>query len=108
VLALALFVISISFWELMSFFAAAVTSESLKLLAQNITNGIVIPVCVFLLLFFALAYAEKQEWVKWTIVLGITNVVVLSALLAIDPDLLYESQGLLTRGPVTIIGFTFQ
>jgi PAS domain S-box-containing protein len=99
---------SIGGWELTNFLSEAVTDLSAKIFVTNITNSVVAPIYLFSLLFFALAFARKKRWIKWAFGLGIINLVGLSVLLAFSPEFLYQSQGLVTRGPVTILGFAFE
>jgi signal transduction histidine kinase len=108
VLAFAVLMFSLSFWELMSFVIEMVVSREFKLIAYNITNAIAIPVYLFSLLFFALAFAERQRWIKWAVTVSAAVLVGLSALLLVRPEFLYESRGLVTRGPVTVLGVTFE
>ena len=108
VLAFSMLMSAVSSWELANFIRDAVVVEELKLIVNNVVNGMVIPVYLFSLLFFALSFSEKRQWIKWVAVVSAVNLAGLSALLFIFPEFLYESQGLSTRGPVTVLGFTFE
>jgi len=107
-LAFAVLMFSIAVWELNTFLLEMVTDAELKLLSNNVTNAVVIPIYLFSLLFFALSFAEHERWVKWVVVLPAVTVAVLGGALLYDPEFLYESRGLVTRGPVTVLGFTFE
>lgn len=108
VLTFGLLMVSISFWELSSFLLEMVTSEQLKLIAHNISNIITVPLYLFALLFFSLALADHRRWIKWGVVGFAITITGLSVLLVFDPEFLYESRGLVTRAPVTILGVTFE
>jgi PAS domain S-box-containing protein len=108
VLAFAVLMFSISSWEISELILEAVVSQDLKLITHNIINGIVIPVYLFSLLFFALAFSEKERWIKWAAVASAVPLVGLSSLLFFFPEFLYESHGLVMRDSVTVLGFTFE
>ena len=108
VLAFAVLMFSIACWELTSFILEMVVSHDLKLITQNIMNVIAVPFYNFSLLFFSLSFSENRRWIKWAVVAFAINVAGLGIVLLFNPEFLYESQGLLTRGPVTILGVTFE
>ena len=108
VLAFAVLMLSISFWELINFVLEMITSQELKLITQNVANVVSVPLYLFSLLFFALAFAGHRRFVKWAVAGAAITITWLGVLLVLDPEFLYRSRGLVTRGPVTILGFTFE
>jgi signal transduction histidine kinase len=108
ILAFGTLMFSLSLWELTNFVLEMVTAPELKMITNNVINAIVIPVYLFSLLFFSLAFSDNRRWIKWAALLSAATLAGLSVLLVFDPEFLYESQGLVTRGPVTVLGFTFE
>jgi signal transduction histidine kinase len=108
VLAFAILLSSVAFWELLNFLRELVASADLKLILNNILNSVAVPFLLFSLLFFALAFSENRRWIPWIPAALLINVAAVGVLLALSPEFLYESRGVVTRGPVTILGLTFE
>jgi signal transduction histidine kinase len=108
VLAFAILLSSVAFWELLNFLREMVASADLKLILNNILNSVAVPFLLFSLLFFALAFSENRRWIPWIPAALFINVAAVGVLLALSPEFLYESRGVVTRGPVTILGLTFE
>jgi signal transduction histidine kinase len=103
----AVYMAAISSWELIILLSDAVTAEQLKLLGKNIVNTVSLPVTIYSLVAFALVYTDQQKWIRWVAVACAVHIASLSVALFIMPELLYESNGLVTQGPLTIAGITF-
>ena len=108
VLAFASLMFSITLWEMTNIVRVGTVLERNKLLLYNVTNGIIVPLFLFSLLFFALAFAREEQWILWVALVAGVQFVGLTAVLTVTPEFLYEAQGLLSRGPATLFGFTFE
>ena len=108
ILAFLILMLGVSLAELSFFTFEAVVVQELKLIAQNVTNAIIYPILVYSLLAFALAYSENERYIKWVVAASTVTIVGLSAVLALSPEFFYESRGLVSRGPVTVLGYTFE
>ena len=98
---------TIALWELCTTFAGVVTTVDRKLLWTNAGNALGVVPTLYAFLWFALAYTDNEQWVnKWTV--GFVSFLVgsLCVTLLLDPEFMY-TVGLITRGPVTILGITF-
>lgn len=90
-------------------FLRTVTSPALKLLGFNFINTVCIWLSSYALLWFALAYSNNTQWInQWTIGTAVATPVTFGAIGAVAPEFLYEANGLVTHGPVTILGVRFQ
>jgi signal transduction histidine kinase len=84
------------------------TSVPLKLAAYNFTNAVLVPVSVYALLWFALAYSHNTRWItSRTVGIAAGTVLLASTVLLVDPEFMYAVHGLTTKGPVTVLGVTF-
>ena len=108
VLAFTVLMFSVAYWELTSIILEMVVSQELKLITLNISNATSVPFYNFSLLLFSLSFSDSKKWIKWPVVAFAINVAGLGVLLFFNPEFLYESQGVVTRGPVTILVFTFE
>jgi signal transduction histidine kinase len=108
VLAFSVLQFAVSAWELSNIVLEMTISADMKLIMHNILNSIVVPSTVFSLLFFALAFSENVRLIKWIVTAFAVNIVGLSVVLVVHPEFLYESRGLVTQGPITVLGFTFE
>lgn len=104
--AFAVVMAAVASWELLNFLVDAVTTEQLKLLGKNAVNAAVYPVFVYGILAFALVYTDNERWVRPVAVVCVVQIVGMSAALGLAPELLYESNGLVTQGPFTVAGIT--
>lgn len=104
--AFAVVMAAVASWELLNFLVDAVTTEQLKLLGKNAVNAAVYPVFVYGILAFALVYTDNERWVRPVAVVCVVQIVGMSAALGLTPELLYESNGLVTLGPFTVAGIT--
>ncbi len=98
---------AVSSWELVNFLVDAVRAEQLKLLGKNIVNSMISPLFVYGTFSFALVYTDNERWVGWVAVICAVQIVVTSVAVFLAPELLYESQGVITQGPFTVAGVTF-
>ncbi|RLM53722.1 PAS domain-containing protein [Halobellus sp. Atlit-31R] len=108
ILAFAVLMAAVSSWELLNFLADAVTAEQLKLLSKNLTNAVSYTLYIYGLLAFSLAYTDNNRWIRWVALACAVHLVGMSTALFVAPELLYESNGLTTKGAVTIAGFSFE
>lgn len=99
--------LSISCWELTEIVTGTVTAPRLKLLGANFLGTVVVWVFVYAVLWFALAYADRDR-PRWLPAVAVGHVVALSLAVIADPDILFDLQGVATRGPVTILTLTFE
>lgn len=106
VLAFIVLMAAVSSWELLNFLVDAATTEQLKLLGKNAVNAVVYPVYVYGVLALALVYTNNERWVGLVVAGCAVQIVVTGAALVVAPELLYESHGLVTRGPFTVAGVT--
>lgn len=108
-LAFIAFMIGIGAFQLGSVFFGVVTTVELKLLAANINNAVLIWLPVYSLLWFALAYSHDDErWLRWIGAVATGHILLGSISLAISPEFMLAVDGLITQGPVTFFGVTFQ
>lgn len=106
VVVFAVLMAAISSWELLNFFIDVTTSEQLKLLGKNAVNAVVFPVYAYGVLAFALAYTGNWRWIRAVVVACAVQIIGMCAAVALTPELLYESHGLVTQRPFIIGGFT--
>jgi hypothetical protein len=104
--AFAVVMAAVASWELLNFLVDAATTQQLKLLGKNAVNAAVYPVFVYGNLAFALVYTDNERWVRPVAVVCVVQIVGMSAALGLAPELLYESNGLVTQGPFTVAGIT--
>jgi len=107
VLMFAICMAAISSWELINFLVDAVSSEQLKLLGKNVVNAISAPLLAYALLAFSAAYSEREGWIWYLAVACTVQITGITIALFFVPELLYESNGLTTYGPLTVGGFVF-
>ena len=85
------------------------TSVPLKVAAYNFTNAVLVLVSVYALLCFAVAYSHNSRWITArTVGLAAGTILLASAILLVNPEFLYAVHGLTTKGPVTVLGVTFE
>lgn len=100
---------AISLWELAGILIVTTQSVELKHSLYNFTNaipGLLIP---YTFVWFALAYSERDRWVnRWTVGVVGVHIVAFSTALVVEPEFLYEVDGLVTQGPATAPGVTFE
>ncbi|MFB6298098.1 MAG: histidine kinase N-terminal 7TM domain-containing protein [Salinirussus sp.] len=108
-LAFVLFLSALSLSLLAEISLRVVTSPALKRLGFNFLNAVALWVAVYSFLWFALAYSDNTRWVnRWTVGVAVATPVVFGTVTVFAPEYFYEVDGLVTRGPVTIAGLTFQ
>jgi len=108
IVAFAALMAAISSWELVNFLVDAVTAAQLKLLGKNVVNAVAYPVLIYATVAFSLAYTDNERWIGWVAVACAVHVAGTSAALFVEPELLYESHGLVTKGPISVAGFSFE
>lgn len=100
---------ALSLWVLTNIFVDTVTSVELKLLGYNFANTVVVWFSLYSLLWFALAYSNNTRWVnRWTVGFAVGTAITTCAAGILAPEYLYQVDGLATRGPVTVLGVTFE
>lgn len=96
-------------WEVTSISIEAATTVSGKLLWYNLGNTLTAPFLLYAFLWFAIAYSQLEEVeARWIRVIGVAHVLLVGGLLVRWPEFMYQSAGLLTHGPTTISGITFE
>ncbi len=100
---------ALSLWVFTNIFVDMVTSVELKLLGYNVTNTVLVWFSFYSLLWFALAYSNNDQWVnRWTVGIAVGTVAVTTTAGILAPEYMYEVSGLTTKGPVTVLGVTFE
>ncbi|MEZ3117474.1 histidine kinase N-terminal 7TM domain-containing protein [Halobaculum sp. MBLA0147] len=90
-------------------FLRIATSPALKLLGFNFLNTVCIWVSSYALLWFALAYSNNTRWInRWTIGVAVATPITFGVIGTVAPEFLYEVHGLVSHGPVTVLGVTFR
>jgi len=89
-------------------FLRIVTEPGLKLLGFNVLNAIGIWLSSYSFLWFALAYANTTRWLnRWLAGLALAAPLGLTMAVIVAPEFLYAANGLVTQGPMTVLGVTF-
>jgi len=98
---------AIAVWELGSIFAGVTTTAELKMLGVNMGNALGVLPMTYAFLWFALAYTDTERWVsQWTVGYVAFLTTTVCAILLLNPSFMFEGT-LVTRGPVTVFGLTF-
>lgn len=108
ILVFAVYMTAIGSWELLNFLIDAVTAEQLKLLGKNIVNAVSVPVTIYAIISFTFIYTDHKRWIRWVVLACAVHITCLSVALFVAPELLYESNGLVTQGPFAVAGFVFE
>ncbi|MCU4716771.1 histidine kinase N-terminal 7TM domain-containing protein [Halapricum hydrolyticum] len=99
----------LSLTTLGNLFVDAATTVELKLLGYNFVNTVLVLFSAYSLLWFALAYSDNTDWVnRWTVGIAVGTIAVTSSAGVLSPEYMYEVNGLVSNGPVTILGVTFK
>jgi PAS domain S-box len=86
-----------------------VTAPGLKLLGFNYLNTVGIWLSAYAFLWFALAYSNSTRWLnRWFLAIAIATPLAFATPAVFAPEYLYTVDGVVTQGPVTILGITFQ
>lgn len=89
-------------------FADLFTAVELQLFWTNFVNAIGVFLTAYSLLWFALAYSGSDLGLtRWTASLVTAHVLLNGAVVALQPEFLYEITGVATQGPTTVAGVTF-
>ncbi len=100
---------TLSLMELSVIFIKVVTVPELLRLGYNVSNAVSIPLGIYAGLWFILVYTENERWVnRWFVALAAVHVGGLTAVLTLAPEFMYDFVGLATRGPVSVLGITFE
>ncbi|MFC6757733.1 MULTISPECIES: histidine kinase N-terminal 7TM domain-containing protein [Haloarcula] len=100
---------TLSLMELSVIFVKLTTVPELLKLGYNFSNAISIPLGIYSGLWFILVYTENEGWVnRWFVALAAVHVGGLTAVLTLAPEFMYDFVGLATRGPVSVLGITFE
>lgn len=100
--------LAVSLWQPAKIFVDIVSSEELMLLGYNFMNGVVVWVTIYSLLWFALAYSDNTRWVnRWTVGFAVATILATSVGFILDPTFMYGVNSVVTQGPVSILGITF-
>ncbi|MFC7074107.1 histidine kinase N-terminal 7TM domain-containing protein [Halovenus rubra] len=101
--------LTIAFWELLGILIDTATTAEAKLLVTNVNNSVAAPLYLFAIIWFGLAYTSNDRWVyPWLVTVTAASIGLMSVVLALYPEFLYESNGLVTRGPVQFLTVTFE
>jgi len=96
-------------WELTSIAIEAATTEGGKLLWYNLGNTFTAPFLLYAFLWFAVAYSQFEAVDRrWLGLVGVGQVLLVGSLFVWWPEFMYQSAGLLTHGPTTVLGVTFE
>lgn len=100
---------SVTLWESVILFIRVNTAPALKLAGYNGLNAFVIPVAVYALVWFTLVYVDVERWVlKGVSVVSVVQIVTTAVAFTIAPEFMYTADGVVSRGPVTVLTVTFQ
>lgn len=87
----------------------AVTAPKLKLLGFNFLNTVGIWLSAYAFLWFVLAYSNSTRWLnRWFVGIAVATPLAFATPAVFAPEYLYAVDGVVTQGPVTILGITFQ
>lgn len=87
----------------------AVTAPGLKLLGFNYLNTVGIWLSAYGFLWFTLAYSNSMGWLnQWLLAIAVATPLVFALPTVFAPEYLYTVDGVVTQGPMTILGITFQ
>lgn len=102
------FVASLAAFQLNGLHMEALTSVDGTLWAMNVGNGLLIWLVPYTLLWFALEYTGREQWInRWTVGLALVQLGVTFTAVSMVPELFYDVHGMSRRTDVTILGIAF-
>jgi len=107
VLAFIILTTGIALWQIADLFIHGTTVPQTKLLVYNAVNAVVVPITLYSVLWFALAYSDAtKRYIRAVLGLLVAHILVLVVGLTINPEFLYIVDGTATLGPLTIQNMT--
>jgi signal transduction histidine kinase len=108
-LAFIVLVTAAGLWQVANLLRYSTTAPTMKLVAINAINAVIIPLYGYSILWFALTYADaSQRLIRAVLGILVVNVLVLIVAVTLDPDFLYAVDGVVSQGPATFLNVTVE
>lgn len=105
--AFATHMVSVMLFQAATFSEMVVESPDLMLRVINLSTAVFIWLALYTLLWFVLIYSDNEPWInRWTVGIAGVQMFMLVAIVTVWPEFLYEVDGIVSQGTMTVFGLT--